>query len=74
MSTDYHWPQVGKLLAQARRDKAHTLQQVQDATGLSRPTLIRAEKGADIQLSTLHKLLSFYGVPLLSLVVPSPAI
>ncbi len=67
MSVEFCWNEVGAVLAQGRQNARLTLQQVQDRTGLSRPTLIRAERGGDIQLSTLRTLLQCYGLPRLEL-------
>lgn len=61
-SEKFAWPQVGEMLQALRGERKLTMKQVQDLTGLSKPTLISAERGGDIQLSTFHTLLKAYGV------------
>ncbi|KWU19170.1 hypothetical protein AS149_13055 [Burkholderia cenocepacia] len=50
---------LGEQLGRMRRKQ--TFRELQAATGLSRPTLIAAEQGGDIQLSTLLRILEAHG-------------
>lgn len=61
MSPEFTWPELGAHVARLRKEQKLTLKQVQAATGLTKPTLIRAERGKDVQLSTLHAMLQLYG-------------
>ena len=51
--------QLGEQLSRMRRTQ--TFRELQELTGLSRPTLAAAEQGGDIQLSTLLRILEAHG-------------
>jgi transcriptional regulator with XRE-family HTH domain len=60
----------GAILKDARDRKGLTQDDVSEATGLSIPTIVRAEKGEGIFTSTGRSLCDFLGLDLASVVVP----
>lgn len=60
----------GDLLKDARDRKGLTQKEVARATGLSEPTLVRAENGEEVFTSTGIALCNFLGLDLATTVLP----
>lgn len=55
---------ISEAVRLSRRDQDLTLDQLADATGISKRTLIKLEQGQDVRFSTLTTVLSWLGLAL----------
>lgn len=56
--------EIGEAVRLSRRNQGLTLDQLADATGISKRTLIKLEQGQDVRFSTLTTVLSWLGLAL----------
>lgn len=61
-----------KKLSDLRESKKLTQESVAESIGVSRFTIIRAEKGVKASWNLLESLCSFYGIPILELLKDKP--
>ena len=55
---------ISEAVRLSRRDQGLTLDQLADATGISKRTLIKLEQGQDVRFATLTTVLSWLGLSL----------
>lgn len=65
-------PKFSSRLRSQRERVGRTLQEVAGKTGLSAPTVARAEAGRNISLRTIDALVGYYGRSVLKLLVRPP--
>jgi transcriptional regulator with XRE-family HTH domain len=56
--------EIGERIRLRRKKLKYTLEDIEKATGISRKTLIKLEKGGDVRFSTLTTVLSILGLTL----------
>ena len=56
--------EIGERIRLRRKKLKYTLENIEKATGISRKTLIKLEKGGDVRFSTLTTVLSILGLTL----------
>lgn len=56
--------EIGERIRLRRKKLKYTLEDIEKATGISRKTLIKLEKGGDVRFSTLTTVLSILGLAL----------